>query len=425
MANRIQWRNANGTLDQSTKSSLNVTSGQGVSVVTGVAPAGAEVATLRVYPEQSSTAWKVKLDAAMLVEGGVPSWYWADRPANLLAALNPGFERGVDGWEGIGAAGHVEDGLEQCRKPFTRDDGHRPHQLRCRGPLAAVPGDPGSAVRRTNLQRLQDDRTMADPRRVVHEQWSDARVHIRRQHHQFRHRAGGQPVQRYRPVGSRGGEIRIYPIPSSADWNVRLDGAILIEGNASPGGVLLRQAGEPALDIGPELSFGTTGWDTQHATLSQTGAWHADGDTSAQLTGTVGAGDTSAVSPFVPIIAGRFYSARMDANVTSAVLAGWRVALEWWDDTTPISGGAYDVRGSLTPGTGAHTGLVTGKAPTGATRVRVVLRANASLGETSLPTSTTPCWSKAASRSPTTAPTPRLRLWTCPAASMTPAPRSR
>jgi hypothetical protein len=88
---KLEWFNDTNSEPISSAPSNTVGSGYGVMFVTATAPAGATRARLK-FLDTGSGNFSAQLDGAMIVEGGVPTSFYANTPPNLLSAMDPSFE---------------------------------------------------------------------------------------------------------------------------------------------------------------------------------------------------------------------------------------------------------------------------------------------------------------------------------------------
>jgi hypothetical protein len=169
------------------------------------------------------------------------------------------------------------------------------------------------------------------------------------------------------PAGATQARLRAFD-SGTGTWDVHLDAAMLVEGGV-PGAFYAEPPPNLLSDANPSFERALDDWSFSHPqSASSSTAWVYDGNgvSSAHMTGSVSNGEVSAYSSLVAVAAGTTYSGRITGRLDSSPQGGFRLEIEWWNDSARI-GGAMGSRAA-----GAETtASVTGVAPAGTTRARL------------------------------------------------------
>jgi hypothetical protein len=224
---RIEWWNETSQLGGDTGSPVAGTAGTvSIASVTAVAPTGATLARLRVFDSGTGT-WDVYLDAAMIVEGGVPSSYYAELPPNLLSELNPSFERGLDDWSFSHSASpstawaYDRNGVSSAHVTGSVSNG----EVSAYSSLAPVTAGKTYSGRITG--RL--DSSLQEGFRLQIEWWDDTGPLGSVTGSRAAGAEATASATAVAPTGATGARLRAYD-GGAGTWDVHLDAALLVEG---------------------------------------------------------------------------------------------------------------------------------------------------------------------------------------------------
>jgi uncharacterized protein YfaP (DUF2135 family) len=363
MRARLEWWNGSSQISDTTGAPTGPAAGQdGTASVTGVAPAGATRARLRVFDSGTGT-WDAYLDGAMIAEGAVPTEFGASTPPNLLSAVNPSFERDKDGWDfsksASASTAWAYDGQKSMRVTGTASNND----------VSAWSSFVPVAAGRFYSGRITEKVLSPLNGMRVRLEWWNGTSMLSEVTGDPTGPAAGQDgtasVTGRAPAGATRARLRVFDA-GTGTWDAYLDGAMIVEGgvpswyyDALPANLLSA--------ANPSFERDTDGWTFSKSAAAST-AWAYDRQKSVRVTGTVSNNDVSAFSSFVPVAAGRFYAGRITEKVVSS-LGGMRVRLEWWNGSSQIGEATGDAA-NATAGSEATAG-VTGMAPQGATRARL------------------------------------------------------
>jgi hypothetical protein len=128
------------------------------------------------------------------------------------------------------------------------------------------------------------------------------------------------------------------------------------------------------LVLNPSFETGLTDWTGQFSTRTASDGWSAIGKRSMRIQGSATAPSSvsSGAYPiaFIPVTAGKTYSARAMINVIDNHAPGVRLTMEWYNDSNvklSSTSGAYAI------GLGIQEVTVTGVAPAGATKITLTV----------------------------------------------------